>query len=319
MSVIPWRLSSIAAAIPPNPAPTMTTRCATRDTLGHGSHRLAAAMARRTTSIRGRTCAITGAGSGIGRALAQRLSAHGCPVAICDWNEDGLEETAGSLRGPYLHRRLDVRDRQAQMVFASDVRDWAPAPFGMVVNNAGVTVSQLASDAAPEDDEWVIDVNLWGVIHGTRAFMPILLEQGSGVVVNISSVFGIMGFPAQSAYCASKFAVRGYTESLRHELRETGVRAVTVHPGGIKTHIVDNARFHVDDRGNTDHSVLAADFQKMARCSPEKAATTIHDGVEKGRDRILIGPDARFISLVTRLMPERYYEVIKRLEPVLRP
>ena len=132
-------------------------------------------------------------------------------------------------------------------------------------------------------------------------------------------VVGLIGFPTQSAYCASKFAVRGYTESLRHELRDTGVRSVCVHPGGIKTHIVDNARFRSDDRGGTDHAQFAADFQKAARTSPEKAAETIHRGLEKGKDRILIGADAGAISLVTRLMPVRYYDLFKRLEPLLRP
>lgn len=262
---------------------------------------------------------ITGAASGIGRAFAQRLSAKGSPVVICDWDEEGLEETAVSLSGPYLQRKLDVRDRNAQMVLAAEVKEWAPAPLGVVFNNAGVTVAQLAAAASPEDDEWVIDVNLWGVVHGTRAYLPILLEQGSGAIVNVSSVFGLMGFPSQSAYCASKFAVRGYTESLRHELRDTGVRAVCVHPGGIATNIVANARFHSDDRGGTDHATWNADFRKVARSSPHKAAKTIHQGLDKGRDRILIGPDAVAVSLLTRLFPVRYYDVVKRLEPIMRP
>lgn len=270
------------------------------------------------TPIAGRTAVITGAGSGIGRALAQRLAAHGSPVAICDWDEDGLRETAASISGPVFHRKLDVRDRHAQMGFAAEVAEWTPAPIGLVVNNAGVTVSQTATHAAPEDDEWVIDVNWWGVVHGTRAYLPIMLEQGSGVIANVSSVFGLVGWPTQSAYCASKFAVRGYTESLRHELRGTGVRAVTIHPGGINTNIVENARFHVDDQGNTDRSVLERDFRKVARTSPAKAAETIHKGVEAGRARILIGPDAVMLSLLSRLLPVRYYDVIHRLEPLVR-
>jgi NAD(P)-dependent dehydrogenase (short-subunit alcohol dehydrogenase family) len=268
--------------------------------------------------IDGRTAVITGAGSGIGRALAQRLARHGCPVAICDWDEAGLEETAASIAGPVLHRKLDVRDRQGQMTFAAEVREWAPAPLGVVVNNAGVTVSQTALDAAPEDDEWVIDVNFWGVVHGTRAYLPLLVEQGSGAIANVSSVFGLVGWPTQSAYCASKAAVKGYTESLRHELRGTNVRAVCIHPGGIDTHIVDNARFHVDDRGRTDHGALRSDFKKVARTSPDKAAATIHKGLLKGSDRILIGPDAKVLSGLVRLAPVRYFDVIKRLEPVVR-
>jgi NADP-dependent 3-hydroxy acid dehydrogenase YdfG len=270
------------------------------------------------TIVAGRAAVITGAGSGIGRAMAQRLARQGCPVAICDWNEDDLRETAATIDGPVLARRLDVRDRGGQMAFAADVRTWAPAPLGMVFNNAGVTVSQTAADAAHEDDQWVIDVNLWGVIHGTRAFLPILLEQDAGAIVNVSSVFGLIGFPTQSAYCASKFAVRGYTESLRAELRGTGVRAVAVHPGGISTNIVEHARFHVDDRGNRDHSVLRAEFRRVARTSPERAAEIIQAGVERGRGRILVGPDAGFLALLTRIAPVRYFDVMKRIEPLLR-
>jgi NAD(P)-dependent dehydrogenase (short-subunit alcohol dehydrogenase family) len=269
-------------------------------------------------SLDGRTAVVTGAGSGIGRALAQRLAAHGSPVAICDWNEEGLEETAASISGPVLARKLDVSDRQAQLQFAAAVQEWAPTPLGVVANNAGVTVSQTAAEAAVEDDEWVVNVNFWGVVHGTRAYLPILLGQGSGAIVNVSSVFGLMGFPTQSAYCASKFAVRGYTESLRHELRGSGVRAITVHPGGIRTNIVANARFHVDDRGNRDHAAMIDEFAKIARTSPARAAKTIHEGVEKGRARILIGPDAAAISVLTRALPVRYFDVMERLSNAVR-
>ncbi len=268
--------------------------------------------------VAGRTCVVTGAGSGIGRALAQRLAGQDCPVAICDWDEDGLRDTEATIAGPVLAKKLDVRDRGAQMAFASEVAEWAPAPFGMVVCNAGVTVSQLAAEAAPEDDEWVMDVNFWGVIHGTRAFLPILLEQGSGAIVNVSSVFGLIGFPSQSAYCASKHAVRGYTESLRHELRGSGVTAVAVHPGGIQTNIVRHSRFHKDDQGNTDRTVLEREFDNIARTSPAKAAQTIQDGVEKGKGRILIGPDAAMLAGLLRMAPVSYYSVMKRLEPLVR-
>ncbi len=264
---------------------------------------------RRHRNLDGRTAVITGAGSGIGRALAQRLGAHGSPVAICDWDEEGLAETAAAIGGPVLAQKLDVRDRQGQMAFAAQVREWAPAPIGLVFNNAGVTVAQTAAAASPEDDEWVIDVNFWGVVHGTRAYLPILMEEGTGAIVNTSSVFGLIGYPTQSAYCASKFAVRGYTESLRHELRGTGVRAITVHPGGIATKIVEHARFHVDDHGGTDKDTFVKEFAALARTSPERAAETIHTAVQRGSDRILIGPDAAFISLLTRVAPVHNFDV----------
>ncbi len=270
------------------------------------------------TVLAGRTAVITGAGSGIGRAVAQRLGAQGSPVALVDWDEEGLRETASTIAGPVLTRKLDVRDRQGQMTWATEVRAWAPAPVGLVLNNAGVTVSQTAAAASPEDDEWVMDVNFWGVVHGTRAWLPILLEQGDGVIANVSSVFGLIGFPTQTAYCASKFAVRGFTESLRHELRASRVRAVTIHPGGVKTHIVDNARFHVDDEGGTDHATMSANFARLAKTTPEKAAATIQKGIERGKDRVLIGGDAGVLSLLTRVAPERYYDVVDRLASVMR-
>lgn len=166
-------------------------------------------------------------------------------MALCDSlsDEGGLRATAEVIAAPVMTRELDVRDRQGQMAFAAEVRDWAPAPIGLVVNNAGVITSQTVLDASPEDDQWCFDVNFWGVVHGTRAWLPVLHEQGEGTIANVSGVFGLLAFPTQSAYCAPKFAVRGFTESLRHELRGTSVRAVAIHPGGVATHIVDNARF----------------------------------------------------------------------------
>jgi NAD(P)-dependent dehydrogenase (short-subunit alcohol dehydrogenase family) len=272
----------------------------------------------RGVALAGRTIAITGAASGIGRALALRFAERGSPVAISDADGPGLAETADAIGGPVLAERLDVRDRHAQMAWAAQVKDWAPAPLGAVINNAGVTVMQRAADGSPEDDEWCFDVNFWGVVHGTRAFLPILLEQGSGTVVNVSSVFGLIGWPTQSAYCASKFAVRGYTESLRHELRDTGVRAITVHPGGIATRITEHARFHVDDLGRTDRRDIERDFNRVARTSPERAAATIQRGIEAGRKRILIGPDAYALATLTRIAPVRYMLPIRFLEPIVR-
>jgi NADP-dependent 3-hydroxy acid dehydrogenase YdfG len=281
------------------------------------------ARRRPTPSINGRTAVITGAGSGIGRAVAQRLAAHGSPVAIADWNEEGLEETAQTIEaagGTVMSRRLDVRDRQAQMAFAAEVDAWKPAPLGMVFNNAGVTVLQGVTDASPEDDEWVLDINLRGVMHGVRSFLPLLVAQDAGVLVNTSSVFGLVGFPHQSAYCASKFAVRGYTDAIRQELRGTGVRAVVVHPGGVKTNIVANARFRASHRDDPDdtHERAIKDFASLARTSPERAAKIIHNGIEAGKSRILIGPDAHFLDLLVRTAPERYYGLVARMDALIQ-
>ncbi|MES1193920.1 MAG: SDR family NAD(P)-dependent oxidoreductase, partial [Solirubrobacterales bacterium] len=238
---------------------------------------------------------------------------------LADWNEDGLEETAASISGPVLVRKLDVRDRQGQMAFAADVKEWMPAPLGLVFNNAGVTVMQGVADASPEDDQWVFDVNFHGVQNGVTAFLPILLEQRSGSIVNTSSVFGLVGFPHQSAYCASKFAVRGYTEALRQELRGTGVHAAVVHPGGVKTNIVANARFRSDYHGDhADVASAAREFATIARTSPERAAKIIHEGIEKQKSRIRVGPDAVFLDLLVRFAPSKYYNVIERFENVVR-
>jgi NAD(P)-dependent dehydrogenase (short-subunit alcohol dehydrogenase family) len=265
--------------------------------------------------VDGRTAFVSGAASGIGRAVAVRLADHGCPVAIADQDEAGLEQTAELIRGPVLSRRLDVRDRQAQLAFAAEVAEWAPAPLGMVFNNAGVATSQTIADAAIEDDEWVQAINFGGVVNGTHAFLPILLRQGSGVIVNTSSVFGLVGFPSQSAYCASKFAVRGFTESLRHELRETGVRAICVHPGGVRTNIARNARYHDHPtRLDVTKEEAVKEFDQVARTTPERAAEVIHAGVKAGRGRILVGPDAHFFDVLARATPTHYFSVLAALD-----
>jgi NAD(P)-dependent dehydrogenase (short-subunit alcohol dehydrogenase family) len=270
--------------------------------------------------LAGRTAVITGAGSGMGRGLALLLARRGCPVAMSDIDEESLAETERLIGGgaPTLARRLDVSDRDAQLALAAEVREWSPKPLGAVFNNAGVTLSQTVEGVSDEDFRWVMDINFWGVVHGTKAYLPWLIEQNAGVVVNTSSVFGIVAWPTQAAYNASKFAVRGFTESLRHELRGTGVRAVTVHPGGVATNIVRKARFHVDDRGRADHEQLQLDFARVARLSPDRAAKIIVHGVERGRERILVGHDARAVDLLQRLVPERYFDVVKRLEPFIR-
>ena len=269
--------------------------------------------------ISGRTVMISGAGSGIGRSLARRLSAAGSPVAIADIDEHGLKETEASLHGEVLSRVLDVADAGAQRAFAAAVKEWMPRPLGAVFNNAGVAVASSVADAVPGDDEWLWGINFHGVVNGTRAFLPILLEQDEGVIVNTSSVFGLLGVPFQSAYCASKFGVRGFTDSLRQELRGTGVHAVNVHPGGITTNIARNARIRKDPEGRgRTHEQMAREFEALTMTSPEAAAEIIHRGVERGKARILVGPDAYVFDALARITPAHYYDVISVLEPRLR-
>ncbi len=238
-------------------------------------------------------------------------------MAIVDQDSDRLQDTAAGLAGAVLAEPLDVRDRQGQLAFAAKVRDWSPGPVGAVFNNAGVAVSSTVVAAAIEDDEWLHSINFEGVVHGVRAFLPILLEQGSGAVVNTSSVFGLAGIPHQSAYCASKFAVRGFTESLRHELQGTGVRAITVHPGGVKTNIARNGRLHTDPRGlGRTREQMADEFEALVHTTPERAAEIIHKGVDGGKARILVGPDAYLFDFITRLTPSHYWTVLSKLEAV---
>ncbi|OKH82129.1 SDR family oxidoreductase [Mycolicibacterium sp.] len=275
-------------------------------------------MSKRRT-ISGRTVVITGAASGIGRALAQRLSAHSCPVAIADVDERGLKETEASLHGPTLTRVLDVRDADAQRDFAGEVHDWAPQPIGAVFNNAGVAVATKVLEAVVEDDNWLWDINFHGVVNGTRAFLPLLVAQDEGAIVNTSSVFGLVGMPNQSAYCSAKFAVRGFTDSLRQELRGTGVTAINVHPGGINTNIVRNARFHQDPEGlGRSKEQMADEFAAITLTEPDKAAEIIHRGVEAGKARILVGPDAYVFDALARIAPSRYYDVIGFAQSRLR-
>jgi len=279
--------------------------------------------------LAGRPVMITGAASGIGRSLARHLSRLGSPAAIADIDEAGLKETARTLPGPVLVRVLDVRDAADQHRFAAEVREWLPtladptlangAPLAAVFNNAGVAVASSVLDADPDDDEWLRRINFDGVVNGTRAFLPILVEQDDGVIVNTSSVFGLVGMPYQSAYCASKFAVRGFTDALRQELRGTGVRAVTVHPGGIKTSIARNARVRKDpERRGRTHEQMAAEFEALLRTTPDQAAEIICRGVDRGKARILVGPDAYVFDTLARVAPTRYYDVMAVLEKRLR-
>ena len=265
----------------------------------------------------GQVAVITGAASGMGRALAQALDARGVKLALADWNAEGLQETAQLLSRPAMTQKLDVADRVAFEALAADVLA-AHGHVDYLFNNAGVALLQKVQDMTYVDMQWLLNINFWGVVHGTHAFLPSMLERNSGTVINVSSLYGIMAWPANSAYCAAKFAVRGYTEAMRHDLHKTGVRAVVVHPGGIRTSIVRNARFTTDDLGRVDRKKLERDFDKIAGTSSEGAARIILDGLERGRDRIIVGKDAQALSLLTRFFPEKYFNVIRALQRLAR-
>lgn len=261
-------------------------------------------------SFANKVVVVTGAASGIGRALAQQLSGDGAHLALSDVNMAGLEETKASLKGSgkvTLHT-LDVADRAAWEAYAETVI----ADHGQVdaiVNNAGVALSQTIEKMSYEDIEWIMNINFWGVVYGTKTFLPLLKERPEAAIINISSIFGIIALPTQSAYNASKFAVRGFTESLRQELKNTNVMVTTVHPGGIKTNIVRNGRMETSLAGDKSQAEQEKDFDKMAKTTPAQAATTILNGTLKGKRRILIGADARAMDRTQRMFPIRYTDI----------
>lgn len=262
--------------------------------------------------LSGKTVVITGAGSGIGRALAHRLAGEGALLALADLNEIGLAETYQTLpvRPAQVNTyKLDVSDRQAVYAFADQVH----ADFGqvdVVINNAGVALSQTVEDMTYEDFRWLMDINFWGVVYGSKAFLPALKRRPQATIINLSSVFGLIAVPTQSAYNASKFAVRGFTEALRQELSGTTVRALCVHPGGIKTNIARNARFYRAPGGESEPDRTAANFDKIARTTADEAAATIIKSLKSGRERVLVGADAHVIDWIQRLFPEAYTKLL---------
>jgi NAD(P)-dependent dehydrogenase (short-subunit alcohol dehydrogenase family) len=264
-------------------------------------------------TLEGKVVVITGAGSGIGRALTVECARRGALVAISDVNEEGLAETA-RLAGAKKHlaKRVDVRSDDEVGGFAADV-ERTLGGASVVVNNAGVSLSDTIGPMKRADFAWLMDINFWGVVRGTEAFLPQLQAQSDAHVVNISSVFGLIAVPSQSAYNASKFAVRGYTEALRQELAEShpNVHVTCVHPGGIRTNIVRNGRTNRDMHGKpVDRDRFVRDFDRMARTSSEQAAEIILEGVLANRPRVLVGGDAHVIDWMQRMFPVRYPSIM---------
>ena len=260
----------------------------------------------------GKVVVITGAASGIGRALAQQLAAKGARLALSDVNATGLQETLGSLPAVTEARgyALDVSSRAAVFAHADDVkRNFGTAHF--VVNNAGATMIGTVEHMTIDEIEWQLGINLWGVIYGTKAFLPMMLAQSEGCIVNISSVFGLAGFPAQAAYNISKFGVRGLTECLWSELDGTGVRAVCVHPGGIKTNIEKAGRRCA--AAGEEEARFAAQVDRMLQTPPGECAADIIAGIERGKKRIITGYLSSRLFWLSRLLPNAYPAIIRAL------
>lgn len=272
-------------------------------------------------TLKDKVVVITGAGSGIGRALAVNCAKRGSLLALSDVNEAGLAETVELVKqagaAEVRSDRLDVADREAFQTYAAAVAE----QFGrvnVIINNAGVALAGDLTDLSYEDMDWIVSINFWGVVHGTKEFLPHLIESGDGHVVNLSSLFGMIAMPGQSAYNATKFAVRGMTEALREEMLIAGhkVGVTSVHPGGIKTAIARNAR--VSEHEDKEATAKLFD-EKLATMSPDKAAEIIVKGILKNQARVLVGLDAHALHNFQKFTGSRYQDIIalasKRLMP----
>ncbi|MEP6886442.1 MAG: SDR family NAD(P)-dependent oxidoreductase [Gammaproteobacteria bacterium] len=273
--------------------------------------------------LAGRTAVVTGAGGGIGRALAIALAKRRCNLALADIDEAGLEQTRGLVEGHAagshaagsqavnvsLHI-LDVADQKAVAAFPAAVAQHH-AKVDLLVNNAGVALGGYFEEISEADFQWLFNINFWGVVWMTRAFLPLLRQSDDAGIVTMSSLFGLISPPGQTAYSASKFAVRGFCNALRYELQDSTVALTVVHPGGVATSIAKNSR-KPKDRSAAQIAESVARIEKLLRMPPQRAAEIIIDGVAKGKARILVGADAKAISLLERLMPVSYWNVLGR-------
>jgi NAD(P)-dependent dehydrogenase (short-subunit alcohol dehydrogenase family) len=267
-----------------------------------------------TMNLRNRTAVVTGAASGIGRAIAISLARRGCHLALADINEAELARTAEMVASKGIrisHHRLDVADREAVTSFPTIVM----AEHGRVdilVNDAGVALGGTFDQVSEADFEWLFAINFWGVVRMTRAFLPYLRASDDARIVNLSSLYGLISPPGQTAYAASKFAVRGFTQSLGHELSGSPIGVTVVHPGGVATAIARNARL---PQGVPEQEVRKRleSIEKLLRLPAERAGEIIVQGIERRKARVLVGSDAQIMSVIERILPVAYWKVLRRL------
>jgi NAD(P)-dependent dehydrogenase (short-subunit alcohol dehydrogenase family) len=256
---------------------------------------------------------VTGAGSGMGRCLARQLAVKGCSLALADVSEKGLNETAalvGGAKGRVTRHIVNVADEAQVKSFADAVAE-QHGRATVLFNNAGVALLGHLEEISLQDFRWLMDINFWGVVYGVTYFLPLLKREERAHIVNISSLLGLFGAAGQGAYCASKFAVRGYTESLHHELSGTNVDVTCVHPGFVRTSIAEHAKLG-ERAGASLHKESLTRFAKVARTDADAAVAKILHGVEKRKARVLIGPDAYFVDIWQRLRPASYWSLLAK-------
>jgi short-subunit dehydrogenase len=266
--------------------------------------------------LKDRTAVVTGAGSGIGRAIARSLAQRGCHLALADIDEAGLAETVGLVKGTNVRvtsHKLDVADRDAVAALPQAVAT-AHGGAALLFNNAGVAVAGSFDQLAERDFEWLFEINFWALVRLTRAFMPLLKASDEARLVNLSSLFGLISPPGQTAYAASKFAVRGFSNALRFELAGSNVGVTVVHPGGVATKIADNAR-RPAGTSNTEVNEQIERARRVLTMPPAQAGEIIVKAVERRAARVLVGRDARMMALLERLAPVSYWNI---LGPLLR-
>ncbi len=279
-------------------------------------------------NLENRTAVITGSASGIGRAIAVSLARRGCNLALADVNDAGLSETArmAQLAQPDRTNRtpprsalrisqhhIDVADARAVAAFPQAVTAAHPG-VDILVNNAGVAIGGTFEAVSEEDFEWLFEINFWGVVRMTRAFLPLLQKSDDARLVNLSSVYGLISPPGQTAYSASKFAVRGFSNALRHELAGSKVGVTVVHPGGVATSIAENARVP-QSMPPEEVAQLKAIAKKALRMPPAAAGEIVVKGIERRSPRVLVGNDAKFLAFLERLAPISYWKIFSRLIP----
>ncbi len=252
---------------------------------------------------------ITGAGSGIGRALSLQFAAEGAKLALNDFNASALDETAQLVRAKgaaVFTQAFDVSKKEDMFAFADAVAQHY-GQVDVVINNAGVALGQVrVENTVLEDVEWIVGINQWGVVYGTLAFLPFLKKQPEAALVNLSSVFGLAGIATQSAYCMTKFAVRGFTESMRMECLGSNLTITTIHPGGVDTNIVNNSRDHNEEAKTR----LASRFKMNAKTTPDSAAAQIISGIRRKKVRVVIGKDGKMMDWLVRIFPSKYSSIL---------